>query len=389
MEHNGKVLLFKGESQYDALRFFTDELDRAFRALRIPTVVIDLLEPDALSRLQRELQESRFLFALGFNGVGQELRIQGESLYDMIRLPFVAFYVDHPIHHDSRLRYAFRYQVVSFVDQDLVDFANAHYPGKFVVFIPHGGSADPDVRDNPVPIHKRSVPILFAGSFQDPDAFLQSVNAPEGALRQIKSIAEIMLSGDHVNIRKATVTFLQTLGMGEEDLTPDLFPIMRLAELYFRFECRKRLILSLSNLPVTVCGNGWGQLKGAKKPLNSLPAKSFAETLRLAGDAKIFLSIAPFFRQGGHERVFSAMLSGAVAAADRSGYLDRILSPGIHYIGYRSTDPLGDLLAAVLEDPDKLQEIASEGRKQAEANHTWTHRAVAILGAVKEFLHRL
>jgi len=62
MEHNGKVLLFKGESQYDALRFFTDELDRAFRALRIPTVVIDLLEPDALSRLQRELQESRFLF---------------------------------------------------------------------------------------------------------------------------------------------------------------------------------------------------------------------------------------------------------------------------------------------------------------------------------------
>jgi len=87
--------------------------------------------------------------------------------------------------------------------------------------------------------------------------------------------------------------------------------------------------------------------------------------------------------------VFSAMLSGAVAAADRSGYLDRILSPGIHYIGYRSTDPLGDLLAPVLEDPDKLQEIASEGRKQAEANHTWTHRAVAILGAVKEFLHRL
>jgi len=389
MANNGKVLLLKGQSQYDVLRFFTDELDQAFRSLGISTVVIDLLAPDTLSRLQRELQENRFLFALGFNGVGQDLRIQDKPLYDLIRLPFVAFFVDHPVHHDPRLRYTFRYQLISFVDRDLVDFANAYYPGKFTVFIPHGGSADPAVRENPVPIHKRSVPILFAGSYQDPDAFLQSVNTSEEVLRQIKSIAEIMLAGDHVNIRQATVTFLQTLGLGEEDLTPDLFPLMRLAEIYFRFECRKRLILSLSDLPVTVCGNGWGQLKDAKKPLHFLPAKSFTETLRLAGDAKIFLSNAPFFRQGAHERVFSAMLSGAVAAADRSGYLDSILRPGIHYIGYRSTDPLADLLAAALEDPDRLQEIASEGRKQAEAHHTWAQRAAAILGVVKEFLQQV
>lgn len=182
------------------------------------------------------------------------------------------------------------------------------------------------------------------------------------------------------------MSFYRTYGIEPDS---DFIPIMRIADLYFRLVRRKELILSLSELPLIICGNGWDQLKGVKKPLTVLPAKSFDETLQLMGDSKISLSIVPSFRQGAHERVFSAMLSGTVAAADRNAYLDQVLSPCVHYIGYRSTDPLADMLASALEDSDGLQAIASKGKKQAETNHAWLNRAVEIIRAVKDFLQRM
>lgn len=243
MTQSKKVLLFKGQSQYDVLRFFVDDLDRAFQFLGLPTVVVDLLAPDAESSLRRALAENQFLFALGFNGIGQELRIQDQSLYDVFRIPHFSFYVDHPIYHDDRLRYSFQYQITSFVDRDHLDFVDAYYPGKYAVFIPHGGCADPAVRSSPMPLEKRSIPLLFAGSYRDPDAFLKSLGLPPDITRQVHAISEIMLAGGNANIHRATVSFYRSLGIEPDS---DFIPVMQIADMYFRLIHRKELILSLS-----------------------------------------------------------------------------------------------------------------------------------------------
>ncbi len=384
MAQKNKVLLFKGQSQYDVLRYFVDELDTAFQTLGLQTVVIDLLSPNFISELQRVFQEGNLLFVLGFNAIGQELQIQGRSIYDMLKLPYVAFFVDHPIYHDARLRYSFEYQLVSFVDQDHLDFLKSYYPNrKHMFFIPHGGSVDPTIRSNSIPIQKRSIPILFTGSYKDPDIFLQSINAPEEAIKQIRSIADIMLADSSATVDRATTVYCQSLGV---EPSPTYIPLMQAADMYFRMEKRKRIIMSLSELPLTVLGNGWSQMKIESKTLKIMPAKSFSEILQLMGDSQIFLSIAPMHRRGTHERTFCAMLSGAVCVSDKSEYMEQHFLNGQEYIGYRAHDPLPDMLASLLDDPAKMEQIANQGRKQAEQNHTWTNRAVEILRSVKQFL---
>jgi len=384
MVQKNKVLLFKGQSQYDVVRYFVDELDAAFQTLGLQTVVIDLLSPNAISELQRVFQEGNLLFALGFNAIGQELQFQGRSIYDVLKLPYFAFFVDHPIYQDARLRYSFEYQLVSFVDRDHLDFVKSYYPPrKYMVFIPHGGSVDPTIRSNPIPIQKRSIPILFAGSYNDPDTYLQSINASNDALEQIRSIADIMLADESVTVDRAITIYCRSLGM---EPSPNHIPLMQVADMYFRMEKRKRIIMSLSELPLTVFGNGWTQMKIGSKALKLLPAKSFSEILQLMGDSQIFLSIAPMHRRGTHERTFCAMLSGAVCASDKSEYMEQHFLNGQEYIGYRAHDPLPDMLASLLDDPAKMEQIANKGKKRAEQNHTWTNRAVEILRSVKQFL---
>ena len=60
----GRIVLYKGQSQYDVLRIFTDQLAEAFRLLQQETVVVDLIAADAEEQLQRPLPGLVILFFL-------------------------------------------------------------------------------------------------------------------------------------------------------------------------------------------------------------------------------------------------------------------------------------------------------------------------------------
>jgi hypothetical protein len=382
-----RVLLFKGQSQYDVLRFFTDELNSAFQKLGLPTVVIDLLSPNFNQQLLSVLQEGNLLFALGFNAVGQELQVEGKPLYDLMKVPYVAFYVDHPVYQIPRIQYSMRYKISSFVDKGHLDFVKKYIsPKLFTVFIPHGGSVAATDKNSILPLSKRTVPLFFAGSYRDPDEYLQSLNISEDIALFIRSIAEIMLTNEKCNIQTALELYCNTIGV---ELTTDYFPLIQVADYYFRLVKRKQIILSLEEVGLIVCGNGWEQLKSRKTKLQIMPPKSYSDILHIMGNTKLFLSIVPTFTKGSHERVFSTMLSGAVSVADKSEYMEQAFVSGAHYLGYDSSVSLPDLVATALEQDAYLEKIAMAGQTLAETQHRWENRAVDILKAVNQFLQQI
>ena len=60
----GRIVLYKGQSQYDVLRVFTDQLAEAFRLLQQETVVVDLSPPMPKSNYKRPLPGLVILFFL-------------------------------------------------------------------------------------------------------------------------------------------------------------------------------------------------------------------------------------------------------------------------------------------------------------------------------------
>lgn len=65
----GRIVLYKGKSQYGVLRIFIDQLAEAFRLLQQETVVVDLVATDVEEQLLRAFaQPCDFVFS--FNGMG-------------------------------------------------------------------------------------------------------------------------------------------------------------------------------------------------------------------------------------------------------------------------------------------------------------------------------
>jgi hypothetical protein len=87
---SGQIILLKGTSQYDVLRFFIDDLYEEFKEQGYNAAIVDLTSPSAGQELKTLLAQPVF-FVLGMNGVGIDLQAGNRSLYDVGGFPFFCF----------------------------------------------------------------------------------------------------------------------------------------------------------------------------------------------------------------------------------------------------------------------------------------------------------
>ena len=159
-----------------------------------------------------------------------------------------------------------------------------------------------------------------------------------------------------------------------------------LADTYLRAAARDRILQTLvsSGLPLTLCGNGYEKASfyGEKNAV-FLPEISFPQTFSLMARAKVTLNILPLFRNGVHDRIFSAMLNGSAVLTDRSGWLDSHFKEHEQIFFYDGTgdalQTLPDRIALLLSSEDQLKSVAEAGKKEAFLHHTWEKRFEAFL----------
>lgn len=112
---------------------------------------------------------------------------------------------------------------------------------------------------------------------------------------------------------------------------------------------------------------------------------TFEETLDLLPRAKIVLNTNTHFVNGGHERVFAAMVNGAAVFSDISTYYEDHFTNTEDILLYKWTElqKAPSILNRYLHDEDALYNVASKGQAVALEQHSWEQRAKSLIEFVE------
>lgn len=372
-----RILMIIGITQYDVLNYFARELGTGFEK---QGCTVEYLERITESEVKR-IKSLKFDFAVSFNGIGMTGAGKKQILNDENTIVW-NFLVDHPPILMERLERFSYNSIVSFVDNNHVVFAEKNLKNlEYITFMPHGGSE----WEEKVPYEARQYDVVFAGSYFMPGIY-------EGILERFDDdIKSLMLSIVH-KLHKGTDTYENLVqetfeACGVEFDEQDLITTLRANDYldkYARNINRVSMLeeLAQNQIHVHIWGNGW-EYYANKYPeyLHFHPSQSYEEMLQTMANAKIVLNNLPLFRDGSHERVFSAMLCGAVCFTEASEYFRKefVDNEDIIFFDYVNLHQLSQKVKIILDDPLLGKAIAENGYQKAKASHTWEHRAEAML----------
>ena len=141
----------------------------------------------------------------------------------------------------------------------------------------------------------------------------------------------------------------------------------------FRGEINK--CLAEHKIPVHVFGANWEKLDCSShdyiiKNGREVDSVTCAEAI---ADARISLNVMPWFKDGTHDRVFTAMLQHTLSLTDDSRYLRENFTDKKELVFYslEKREELPELVKKLLEKPEKCMEIAERGYESAVQEHTW------------------
>lgn len=319
---------------------------------------------------------------------GIDLKLGEEPLYDALGTVFVFSLVDDPVHHIKRLETPCKNVLVTCVDRFHTSFMPYINQYRTFGFLPHGGCIIAD--DNSNKAIKREIDIIFSGSYTEPEEYSQIwADHPMVLQKILEDTIDNALSKENQPLAASVQEVIAARNLYlDPHLSKSLLKILPLADRYIRMKRRKECleVLAKAGVKLKVYGNGWDKV-GFAKNFEVHPAINFNDLLKIVAKSKIVLNIVPSFVEGSHERVFTAMLNGAVAVTDGNAYYEKEFEENKNIITY-SWGRLNELPGKIydlLENEEKREGIAEEGFKEATKNHTWAVRALSIIQMVETF----
>lgn len=383
MEKAGKLVLFHCE--LDTINLFSDQLKQGFENLGYEIFDFDLKESTlSLGKLYDFIKKGTITAMIGFNMpfFGMELP-SGENMWEVLDIPCINILVDHPYWYHNILMRTAGTGIVLSVDRGHSQYIERFYPHiPCTGFLPHGGTpADHELK----PVRARNIDVLYAGSLyadyaasQKPD--FSHFSFPAEKICQ-ESIDRLLAHPDCTIESVMEEQLLQNgIRLPDEELRQFIAScvyIERVVSSYYR----EKIVSSVAKagISLTLYGEGWSDCDWIRLPNVHYGGRiSPIEVLEKMEDSKIVLNSMPWFKDGSHERVFNAMLRGAVVVSETSGYLKESLPENAWIPFELLPDSLGALpqqIKNLLSDEQKLQVISLTGYDLAGFGHTWKARA--------------
>lgn len=383
MKPSGKLVLF--HTELDTINLFSNQIKRGFENLGYEIFEFDLQQSAlSLGLLYDFMQGDPITAMLGFNTPFFGMQVpSGGNMWEVLDIPCINILVDHPYWYHNILMHTPRTGIVLGIDRNHSNYIERFYPDiPTTGFLPHGGTP---MHNLPKPITERKIDVLYAGSLfsdyavsQKPDFTLFHFPAEQICKN---SIDQLLAHPDHT-IESIIEEQLLRNGINLPDKELRVFIsscvyIERVVSSYYR----EKIVgsVAMAGIPLTIYGDGWSNC-----PWITLPNVHYGgrispeEVLEKMADSKIVLNTMPWFKDGSHERIFNAMLRGAVVVSETSSYLEETL-PADVWGGFKlSQKDLNDLpqrISNLLSDNHAMQTTASAGYQLAITNHTWQARA--------------
>lgn len=356
-----------------------------------------------------EREETAFV-TFNFIGLRGEAVFQTESgcsIWQEENLPILNILVDHPLYYHSGLKEAGERMRVFCVDREHVGYVRRFYSGVKVEFLPLAGNelfvSQKDgehgihrthCEDVPEPVlyGQRTFDLVFAANYVSMEMLEEKVKALDDDYRIFyRRITEDLIADPAQSVDAVMERHIRNeLGAVPEEQLCAAMSGMIWIDLFVRSYFREKVVQTLADagIIVRVFGADWEKIH-CKKPQNvrtSGGKVNSAACVQAMRDARIALNVMPWFKDGAHDRVFTAMLQGTAVLTDDSRYLREECRDGenICFYSLRALQQLPDQVVSLLEDPVRMAELAERGYRMAEKRHRWKNRAGLLMQALRD-----
>lgn len=376
------VLVVKGVSNYNVVLEFADEMVQEWEK----TCQVEFLDGNNLEDYQAKKNEimngKKYDLVFSFNALAWEeepelmrVLMQGHTIY-------ATHLLDHPLHHHTRLMKMDGSKCVVFApDQYHVSYVKQYYPHiRHCAFMPHGGSSI----KRRIPYQQREHAVVFMGTYTS-SRQIQDKLSEKGEFQRIlqEELMHQMEEHSDWTIEQAFLNMIQIYQMEEkeEEIPFDLAALAD-ADIYMRSLYREKVINTLleAGIPVEVYGDHWEDFVCKDSSLLHVhSACDYQGALSIMANAKIVLNVMPWFKDGSHERVFSALGCGAIALTDKSRYLQCLdEQSGIKLYDLNNLQKLPAQVRKILNDTSESRLLAEAGYQNCIKKHLWANRALEM-----------
>lgn len=409
-----RIVMFEGG--VETLAYFAHQMAAQFERMGYLVFFYDLRDEERSAKRLRKFIRPRetVLVTFNFQGLEKEAGVYRAGIgyiWDDYGIPCYNIAADHPYFYDDRLRELPKdYHHIS-IDRRQQAYFKEFYPEYLEAgFLPlagtelavaamSSGGAEAAIAAAAcggaelaaaVPSGKRYDVILTGNytklSFFEP--YINWINDEYAAF--YRGIIDDLLAYPAQTVEEVALAHCEReMGKEPNDELRIALHKMIFIDLYVRNYWRGLAVRTLVNAGITVhvVGKGWEELEDVSSPGNLIvhPQTDSLTCLRMLSESKVSLNVMPWFKDGAHDRIFTAMLQETVALTDDSRYLCEEFTDGedIVFFSLEEREHLPELVHMLLEDETKAVKIAENGWQKASRRHTWSGRARELALAFK------
>ena len=377
---------------------FNKELIKGFEELGHKIFLVNFSEKDVLNQINETFRQ-RIDFGFGFNIIyAYCLNIKNEAdenIFNKLNIPFVNWFWDGicvPTNPAARYPGINHLLVACMNEDEVYDFKILSPHVKQAFFLPLSGCFADNKGGGYKLIKDRRYKISFIGTYSSEFLKRSWEGMPKAIENLLNDIIDLIIDDPMLPMVSAVKKVLNAKNMAVDDQWFRKFCLNYLSyiNMFRRTYLRAKIIRTIakSGLKINVFGKDFNAESNehwkAEKWVIAGKGSTYAEDLKIHTDSQIALNIG-MFTGGLHDRIFSAMFSGAVSLTDPSTCYSKYFVDGQDSLTFdwKHLDELPQKICKYLLDEDKMQEIADAGRKKAFEQHTWRHRAEKIVEQVE------
>lgn len=388
-----KICLLTNYNLYESKRHFTKKLAEALNRQNIETKIVDANEGPINAEIISSIQNFAPDLTCSFNSMMP--LAENRYLWDLIQIPHLSILVDPSIYSVSLA--ASPYSIMSCVDRhDKIALEEYEFDRSF--FWPHAVERE---LGNESYRQEKDLDVVFLGSCYDYESLRASwrILNPESINKVLDDAIDIVFANNQISLAEALVTAWNNSGNPYEGV--DFTTLFYYLDMYTRGKDRVELIRSIKNVPVHIFGElsqdnavgvlGWPQYLANQPNITIHPSVPFSQSFDILKRSKISLNSMPFFRDGTHERIFTALCCGAVPLTSESMFLRETFKDGKHLYYYQSNhwNEVSAKIDEILSNDKKREEIAQEGKKIVMRDHTWDIRVTQLKEAINPIIKKI
>lgn len=363
-------------SHYSILHHFTYKLYEALTRLGVHCRILKPTPEDPKLFLQQIFHDTPDC-TLSFNGLLPDEH--GYFFADAMQIPHVACLTEHPTRFMGLAKSP--YTIITCMDGSGLDFFH-ELGAEHVFFMPHG--VEKNIRKDPS--GERQIDLLLLSTCFDYEQIgeIWREKYPLPLQEVLYETVEKILREENTTHIQAFIELLNRRKKERDDIDLTSIPypetLIELDE-YIRGKDRVNLIRAIKNHPIDIYGMGpWEKyIKNTKAKVHS--PLNFKDALPLMQNSKIVLNSCPTVKFGTHTRTLAGMLSGAVAITPETPYMKEFFKDNtdLLYYRYNTIEEINSQIDDLLANDSKRKNIAKRGMEITAENHTWDHRAAALL----------